>query len=279
MWFLQMLQNWIWISPWHKKPWHQKGGSQLDSKLSGGPWALKMESGTECTVCAILKMSSDNSSFETGVGILWLMCTWAFQVLYSRAWQTSVATWPGVRDIRMSQKLLRKHTILIFCESYFCVILVSLSFASNVKIWRDWRDLERSLLFCTHMVPQNMWILLRWDHDKLCSNQMDLEGVLITISTLYKGPSPHSPGRLGCLQDWCQSAAEALPRAWQGRPGRGVCTRAVAAFTCHNQGGQPCGLEESALCACLEQQGPGSQELPFLSPHDEQGDGGKDRWC
>ena len=45
----------------------------------------KMESGTECTVCAILKMSSDNSSFETGVGILWLMCTWAFQVLYSRA--------------------------------------------------------------------------------------------------------------------------------------------------------------------------------------------------
>ena len=91
----------IWISPWHKKPWHQKGGSQLDSKLSGGPWALKMESGTECTVCAILKMSSDNSSFETGVGILWLMCTWAFQVLYSRAWQTSVATWPGVRDIWM----------------------------------------------------------------------------------------------------------------------------------------------------------------------------------
>ena len=72
-------------SPWHKKQWHQKGGSQLDSKLSGGPWALKMESGTECTVCAILKMSSDNSSFETGVGILWLMCTWAFQVLYSRA--------------------------------------------------------------------------------------------------------------------------------------------------------------------------------------------------
>ena len=102
VWFLQMLQNWIWISPWHKKPWHQKGGSQLDSKLSGGPWALKMESGTECTVCAILKMSSDNSSFESGVGILWLMCTWAFQVLYySRAWQTSVATWPGVRDIWM----------------------------------------------------------------------------------------------------------------------------------------------------------------------------------
>ena len=101
VWFLQMLQNWIWISPWHKKPWHQKGGSQLDSKLSGGPWALKMESGTECTVCAILKMSSDNSSFETGVGILWLMCTWAFQVLYSRAWQTSVATWPDVRDIWM----------------------------------------------------------------------------------------------------------------------------------------------------------------------------------
>ena len=93
--------KWIWISPWHKKPWHQKGGSQLDSKLSGGPWALKMESGTECTVCAILKMSSDNSSFETGVGILWLMCTWAFQVLYSRAWQTSVETWPGVRDIWM----------------------------------------------------------------------------------------------------------------------------------------------------------------------------------
>ena len=30
-----------------------------------------MESGTECTVCAILKMSSDNSSFEIGVGILW----------------------------------------------------------------------------------------------------------------------------------------------------------------------------------------------------------------
>ena len=101
VWFLKMLQNWIWISPWHKKPWHQKGGSQLDSKLSGGPWALKMESGTECTVCAILKMSSDNSSFETGVGILWLMCTWAFQVLYSRAWQTSVATWPDVRDIWM----------------------------------------------------------------------------------------------------------------------------------------------------------------------------------
>ena len=99
VWFLQMLQNWIWISPWHKKPWHQKGGSQLDSKLSGGPWALKMEILTECTVCAILKMSSDNSSFEPGVGILWLMCTWAFQVLYSRAWQTSVATWPGVRDI------------------------------------------------------------------------------------------------------------------------------------------------------------------------------------
>ena len=135
MWFLQMLQNWIWISPWHKKPWHQKGGSQLDSKLSGGPWALKMESGTECTVCAILKMSSDNSSFETGVGILWLMCTWAFQVLYSRAWQTSVATWPGVRDIWMSQKLLWKHTILIFCES--CAILVCFSFAPNAKIWRD----------------------------------------------------------------------------------------------------------------------------------------------
>ena len=96
-----MLQNWIWISPWHKKPWHQKGGSQLDSKLSGGPWALKMEILTECTVCAILKMSSDNSSFESGVGILWLMCTWAFQVLYSRAWQTSVATWPDVRDIWM----------------------------------------------------------------------------------------------------------------------------------------------------------------------------------
>ena len=71
--------------PMVKKPWHQKGGSQLDSKLSGGPWALKMVSGTECTVCAILKMSSDNSSFETEVGILWLMCTWAFQVLYSRA--------------------------------------------------------------------------------------------------------------------------------------------------------------------------------------------------
>ena len=84
-----------------KKPWHQKGGLQLDSELSGGPWALKMEILTECTVCAILKMSSDNSSFETGVGILWLMCTWAFQVLYSRAWQTSVATWPGVRDIWM----------------------------------------------------------------------------------------------------------------------------------------------------------------------------------
>ena len=60
-----------------------------------------MEILTECTVCAILKMSSDNSSFEPGVGILWLMCTWAFQVLYSRAWQTSVATWPGVRDIWM----------------------------------------------------------------------------------------------------------------------------------------------------------------------------------
>ena len=29
------------------------------------------------------------------------MCTWAFQVLYSRAWQTSVATWPDVRDIWM----------------------------------------------------------------------------------------------------------------------------------------------------------------------------------
>ena len=110
MWFLQMLQNWIWISPWHKKPWHQKGGSQLDSKLSGGPWALKMESGTECTVCAILKMSSDNSSFETGVGILWLMCTWAFQVLYSRAWQTSVATWPGVRDIWM--KIALRFTLM-----------------------------------------------------------------------------------------------------------------------------------------------------------------------
>ena len=87
--------------PMALKPWHQKGGSQLDSELSGGPWALKMESLTECTVCAILKMSSDNSSFETGVGILWLMCTWAFQVLYSRAWQTSVTTWPGVRDIWM----------------------------------------------------------------------------------------------------------------------------------------------------------------------------------
>ena len=95
------VESLIWISPWRKKPWHQKGGSQLDSELSGGPWALKMEILTECTVCAILKMSSDNSSFESGVGILWLMCTWAFQVLYSRAWQTSVATWPDVRDIWM----------------------------------------------------------------------------------------------------------------------------------------------------------------------------------
>ena len=36
-------------------PWHRKGGSQLDSKLSGGPRSLKMESGTERTVCAIIK--------------------------------------------------------------------------------------------------------------------------------------------------------------------------------------------------------------------------------
>ena len=36
-------------------PWHRKGGSQLDSKLSGGPRSLKTESGYECTVCAISK--------------------------------------------------------------------------------------------------------------------------------------------------------------------------------------------------------------------------------
>ena len=80
--------------------------------LSGGPWALKMESETECTMCAISKMSSDNSSFETGVGILWLMCTWAFQVLYSRAWQTSVATWDGARDICISIGLCSSETCL-----------------------------------------------------------------------------------------------------------------------------------------------------------------------
>ena len=138
VWFLQMLQNWIWISPWHKKPWHQKGGSQLDSKLSGGPWALKMESGTECTVCAILKMSSDNSSFETGVGILWLMCTWAFQVLYSRAWQTSVATWPGVRDIWM--KIALRFTLI--CST--CAWSVPSNAWSHLKMI-NWDNLFRIL--------------------------------------------------------------------------------------------------------------------------------------
>ena len=46
-------------------------------------------------------MSSDNSSLETGVGILSLMCTSAFQVLYSWARQTSAATWDGARHIFM----------------------------------------------------------------------------------------------------------------------------------------------------------------------------------
>ena len=35
-------------------PWHHEGRAQQDSKLSGGPGVLKMENGTECTVCAIL---------------------------------------------------------------------------------------------------------------------------------------------------------------------------------------------------------------------------------
>ena len=141
VWFLQMLQNWIWISPWHKKPWHQKGGSQLDSKLSGGPWALKMESGTECTVCAILKMSSDNSSFETGVGILWLMCAWAFRVLYSRAWQTSVSTWPGVRDIWMFTVVywitVLNSTFKGLDQKFYCLLFFSCSsfYKCTINSW------------------------------------------------------------------------------------------------------------------------------------------------
>ena len=98
---------------------------------------------------------------------------------------------------------------------------------------------------------------------------------MITISTPYKGPSPRSPGRLVCLQDRSQSDEEALPEAWREHSGCGVCTGAVAAITYHHQGGQPRGLEESPLCAGLEQQVPGSQELPLLPLREEHRDDGR----
>ena len=83
-------------------------------------------------------MSSDNSSFEPGVGILWLMCTWAFQVLYSRAWQTSVATWPGVRDIWM--KIALRFTLI--CST--CAWSVPSNAWSHLKMI-NWDNLFRIL--------------------------------------------------------------------------------------------------------------------------------------
>ena len=141
-----------------KKQWYQKGGSQLDSKLSGGPWALKMESGTECTVCAILKMSSDNSSFETGVGILWLMCTWAFQVLYSRAWQTSVATWPGVRDIWM--KIALRFTLM--CSTWaWSVPSNAWSYLKMINWDNLFRILYILVVICLDLIPQMPDLILK----------------------------------------------------------------------------------------------------------------------
>ena len=53
--YFSMIGNLNLNIPMAYSPWHRKGGSQQDSKLSGGPGSLKMESGTERTVCAISK--------------------------------------------------------------------------------------------------------------------------------------------------------------------------------------------------------------------------------
>ena len=141
-------------------PWHRKGGPQLDSKLSGGPRSLKMESGYECTVCAITKCFLITALMSLGSEFFdW--CVHGLSRYYTQEpdrhlWQpgTVLGIFGWVNNFAEETY---KFNFLSYIGIFYNIIFAPLYFA--LYIWRSgeiWQDLMRSFDFYTQLTSARM---------------------------------------------------------------------------------------------------------------------------